>query len=318
MSAAIETPRISVIVPAYGVAHLLGDALASLQAQTRPDWEAIVVDDGAVDDVAGALRPFAGDPRIRFLETDNGGISAARNRAAAIATAPLLALLDGDDAFEPTYIESMIAAFDRALTIDFVTCDAIFTGLADRRNQRFSRYHGQCGEPTLERVIARDFNIFVGCSIRRAAFEAIGGFDEALRAAEDLDLWIRLLAAGHRAACLADPLVRYRRRPGSASADIRAMQAGEMRVYEKTMTLLAGRPEQAVAARRLAWLGAEQAWMDGEDLILAGQARRGLAMMKGAERRSMRWRIALPVMRLFPVLARPLMRVRPALPPPRQ
>jgi len=47
-----------------------------------------------------------------------------------------------------------------------------------------------------------------------------------------------------------------------------------MRVCEKTMTLLAGRPEQAAAARRLAWLGAEQAWMDGEDLILAGEAAR--------------------------------------------
>src|SRR5690606_11651153 len=89
-------PRIAVIVPAFGVAHLLGAALDSLQAQSFTDWEAIVIDDGAPDDVAGAVAPYLGDSRIRFLQTENRGVSAARNRAIAAARAPLVALLDGD------------------------------------------------------------------------------------------------------------------------------------------------------------------------------------------------------------------------------
>ena len=67
-------PRVAVIVPAYGVAHLVGEALASVQAQTFQDWECVVIDDGAPDDVAGAVAPFLSDPRICFLATANQGV----------------------------------------------------------------------------------------------------------------------------------------------------------------------------------------------------------------------------------------------------
>ena len=76
-----RVPRVAVIVPAYGVAHLLGEALESLLAQSMTEWECVVVDDGARDDVAGAAAPYLADPRIRLLATDNRGVSAARNRA---------------------------------------------------------------------------------------------------------------------------------------------------------------------------------------------------------------------------------------------
>ena len=57
-------PRVAVIVPAYGVAHLLGEALASLQAQILAEWECVVIDDGAPDDVAAAVAPYLADPQI--------------------------------------------------------------------------------------------------------------------------------------------------------------------------------------------------------------------------------------------------------------
>ena len=85
------TPRVAVIVPAYGVAHLVGEALGSLQAQSLTDWECVVIDDGAPDDVAAAVAPFLGDSRIRFLATGNHGVSAARNTAktSAVSDQPL-------------------------------------------------------------------------------------------------------------------------------------------------------------------------------------------------------------------------------------
>ena len=104
-------PRIAVIVPAYGVAHLLAEALDSLRAQSFTDWEAIVIDDGAPD-VAGAVAPYLDDSRIRVLATDNRGVSTARNRAIAEARAPLIALLDGDDLFRPGYLAAMVAAME--------------------------------------------------------------------------------------------------------------------------------------------------------------------------------------------------------------
>lgn len=313
----LPEPRLSVIVPAYGVAHLVGETLASLQAQTCPDWEAIVVDDGAPNDVEAALRPFADDPRIRFLKTDNGGVSVARNRAIAIARAPVLGMLDGDDLYEPAYVETMLAALEADPAIDFLTCDATYFGV-DREGERFSAHHPQAGPITLARVLTRQFNIFIGCVIRRSAFDAVGGFDESLRAVEDLDLWLRLLATSHRGGVLPEALVRYRRRPGSLSSDSRKMMAAARRVYDKLIVLLATRPEQADAMRIASGLAAQQNWQDGEDLILAGEVREGLALLRGAERRSLRWQVAMPVMRLFPMLAKPMLKLRVAIPEPRR
>jgi len=316
MKPADSLPRLSVLVPAYGVAHLVGDALRSLQAQTRGDWEAIVVDDGARDDVEGALAPFAGDPRIRLLKTGNGGLSVARNRAVAVARAEWVSLLDGDDLYEPHYVRTMLAAIEHRPEVDFLTSDATYFG-ADRAGRLFSHYNRQSGPLTLGSVLRRDFNVFVGCTIRRAALRAIGGFDPGLRTAEDLDLWVRLLAGGYRGAYLPEPLVRYRRRAGSLSSDSRAMAAGTRAAYEKFVGLLAARPEQADARHVLARLDTEQAWQDGEALILEGKAGHGLTLMAGSERRSLRWQVAMPVMRRFPALARPLLQARHWLPRPR-
>jgi len=316
MNRASSLPQLSVIVPAYGVAHLVGEALLSLQAQSRHDWEAIVVDDGAQDDVEGALQQFAEDTRIRLLKTTNGGVALARNRGVAVARAPWVSLLDGDDIYDPYYVETMLAAVEREPTIGFLTSDATYFG-ADRQDELFSRYHSQSGPLSLSRVVRREFNVFVGCTIRRDAIDAIGGFDPRLRTVEDLDLWVRLLAAGYRGAYVPRPLVRYRRRPGSLSSDARSMVAGTQIAYEKFSALLEGRPEQNDAKHILAQLDDERAWQDGEDLIMEGDSHRGLTLMRGSERRSLRWQIAMPVMRFFPILARPMLRARRWLPKPR-
>ena len=128
-------PRAAVIVPAYGVAHLVGEALRSLQAQTMPDWECAVIDDGAPDDVAAAVVPFLSDPRIRFIATPNRGVSAARNRAIAATTAPAIALLDGDDLLRPTYLERTLAALEAEPDARLVTCNARIFGAVPRERQ---------------------------------------------------------------------------------------------------------------------------------------------------------------------------------------
>ncbi|MBA4048605.1 MAG: glycosyltransferase family 2 protein, partial [Sphingomonas sp.] len=70
----VTPPLVSIIVPAFGLAHLVGETIESIIAQTVTEWEAIVIDDGAPDDVAGAVQPYLSDPRIRFMSTDNGGL----------------------------------------------------------------------------------------------------------------------------------------------------------------------------------------------------------------------------------------------------
>ena len=191
----IVPPRVAVIVPAYGVAHLLGEALRSLQAQSFREWECVVIDDGAPDDVAGSVLPFLADPRIRFVATVNRGVSAARNRAIASTTAPLVALLDGDDMFDSHYLARMVPLLEDNADIRLATCNALIFGAVPRQRHCFTGPQGS-GDGltgTLSDVLDRSFGVYIGTTFRRADFDQIGGFDESMAQSEDFDFWIRLM-----------------------------------------------------------------------------------------------------------------------------
>jgi glycosyltransferase involved in cell wall biosynthesis len=303
------SPAVSVIVPAWGVAHLVGETLASLQGQAFADWEAIVVDDGDPA-IASVIAPLVeADPRIRFVAIPHGGLPWARNHAIAAARAPLIALLDGDDLHMPGYLEKMVAAISADPALGLVTCDAIFTGDTRRAGRRFSDYLPQGGAYTLDAVITRKANVFIASIMRREVLDAIGSFDEELPAAEDLDLWIRIAEKGWPIAHVPEPLVLYRRRPGSLSAATLKLRLAAASVYEKAATRLDGRPEADSAAAMAHTMREEAGWVEGEDMVIAGQIRDGLAMLRQshAERRSPRWRMMMPLFTALPPLARPLL-----------
>jgi glycosyltransferase involved in cell wall biosynthesis len=305
----ISTPAVSVIVPAWGVAHLVGEALMSLQAQRFQDWEAIVVDDGDPAVGPAVLSYTESDPRIRFVPSPHGGVSAARNHALKAARAPLIALLDGDDLTMPGYLERMVAAMIADPALGLVTCDAIFTGQTTRAGRRFSDYSAQDGERSLDAIIARRFNIFIASIVRREVLDAVGGFDEGLVAAEDLDLWIRIAERGWPIGRISDPLVLYRRRPGSLSTSTLRLRRAAATMYDKAALRLAGRPEAATAAAMAATMRNEAGWVEGEDLVIAGETRAGLALLRRshAECRSPRWGMMMPLFLAMPLLARPLL-----------
>jgi glycosyltransferase involved in cell wall biosynthesis len=306
------SPRVAVIVPAYGVAHLLGEALASLQAQTFTQWECVVIDDGAPDDVAGAVAPFLTDPRIRFLATPNGGVSAARNRAIAATAAPLIALLDGDDLFRPGYLATMVPLLEADPDIRLVTCNARIFGAVPAERQCFDGKQGSGDglHGSLTDVIDRSFRVYIGTTFRRADFDVVGGFDPTMAQSEDLDLWVRLLLRGGYARYVDKVLGDYRVRPGSASANAARMLLGNLKVYEKARAALpADRPEQAVLARVIAASHAAIAFEHAIDKVIDGDTRKGLAELRTipGQVEGPVWRAAFAVWRLAPVLARPML-----------
>ncbi len=305
-------PRVAVIVPAYGVAHLVGEALASLQAQTLTDWECVVIDDGAPDDVAAAVAPFLTDPRIRFMASANHGVSAARNAAIAATSAPLIALLDGDDRFRPDYLAAMAALLEGDPAIGLATCNALLFGALPRERLCFTRPQGSSDgvRGSLADVLDRSFSVYIGTTFRRADFAAAGGFDPNMSHAEDLDLWVRLLELGGSAWYVDCVLGDYRVRPHSASANPVRLLEGNMKVYLKAQQRLPARhPVQGIIT---AMIGETQQALDFEHALLriaGGEIARGLTELRAVRSQVQGpvWTLSFALWRIIPTLARPML-----------
>ena len=307
-------PRIAVIVPAYGVAHLVGEALHSLQAQTLRDWECVVIDDGAPDDVAAAVAPFLSDARIRFVASDNHGVSAARNRAVAETGAPYLALLDGDDLLRPHYLERTVAQLEAEPQARLATCNARIFGAVpgERLCVTAPQGRGDGLRGSLADVLDRSFNVYIGSTFRRADFDAVGGFDPRMAQSEDFDFWVRLMLLGGHAHYIDEILADYRIRPGSASANGERMLLGNIRVYEKALAALGERPEAGLVRELIATQREALAFEHAVDRIIDGDTCRGLAELRAASTMVSGpvWTLSFAAWRVFPGLARPLLRWR--------
>jgi CDP-glycerol glycerophosphotransferase (TagB/SpsB family) len=112
---------ISVVVPFYNNAALLGDCLASIAAQTYRNLQVVMVDDGSTDGSAAIARDQAvADPRFELVSQDNRGPGAARNRGVAVASGEFLAFVDADDLLPPDAYATMLAVLERTGS-DFVS-----------------------------------------------------------------------------------------------------------------------------------------------------------------------------------------------------
>lgn len=120
MSAAWSNPRVSIILPVYNAQSTVDRAIKSVQAQTMPDWELLLVDDGSKDESGTICDRWAQtDRRIRVFHTENRGASHARNVGLTQALGEWIAFLDSDDFYAPSFLERMLLHSDCA---DEVLC----------------------------------------------------------------------------------------------------------------------------------------------------------------------------------------------------
>lgn len=200
-------PYFSIAIPAYNRADIIGRAIESCLAQTFPDFEIIVCDDGSSDNTEDVVRAFA-DPRITYVRQENAGGGAARNRAVELASGRYIAFLDSDDAFMPEKLQAFHDAIEAAGTPETVVW---YSPL------RFYRGEGNHLKKP-ERPIAAEESVgdylfaYEGMLqtstlvVPKPLFDRVR-FDASLRNLQDLDLCLRLEAAGASFVMLPDELV---------------------------------------------------------------------------------------------------------------
>ncbi|MBF6569694.1 MAG: glycosyltransferase [Candidatus Binataceae bacterium] len=191
-------PRISIITAAYNCERTLARAIDSGLAQTYRDFELIAIDDGSTDGTAAILAGY-GD-RIRVVNRDRGGCSAAWNTGIRTARGEFIAFLDADDEWLPDKLAQtapLIASEPECVLVYSNANMFEDTGVIRGPFVPESRGHA----PTLDEMLDHWWPIVPSMAlIRRSAYDKVGGFFEdpgVFKACEDVYMWLRLRELGH-------------------------------------------------------------------------------------------------------------------------
>lgn len=286
-------PLVSVIMPARNAASTIEASLASVLLQDCEDWELIVINDGSTDETREIVDILARrDNRVRCIDGRSRGVSAARNLGVRHAQAALVAFLDADDVWLADKLSAHLAHFARdsrlGLSFDriaFADGEGQPTGVESTRHVRGL----EVGEFLAENPACTASTVV----LRRELFNQVGGFDEGMRFAEDLELIVRIRACTrYRVEGLRQIHTVYRASTSGASSDLAAMQAGWEALIDKVRTyapgLVAARYRSAKAihlrylARRCVRLGLPS--RSGMALFAAAVASSPLALLKQPRR----------------------------------
>ena len=267
-----DGPAIAVVLPFRNAQPWLAEAIASLaNAASGLPWQLIAVNDGSSDAGPALLQRLTAhwpSGQLLLLEGGGRGVSAARNRAIEAASAPLIAFLDADDRALPQRLAAPLAALQADPGLAHVhggwlRIDAGGTPIRAVEPWRDGAGFDWVSALTHKAVLPSAW------TIRRRVLLELGGFDEALTHAEDVDLLLRLAAAGHRGAWSPQPLVRYRVHAAGASRNLKAQIEGLAGVVDRHLQDLP--PEQLAWAAglrygTLSW-GAWKAWSEGDHAL---------------------------------------------------
>ena len=301
LAAPVEGPGepglVSIVIPAYNRAHLIGETLRSALDQTYRPIEIIVVDDGSADDTRRVAESFG--PLVRCVRQANAGVAAARNRGFAEARGEFVALLDSDDLWLPWKLEAQVRILRAFPEVGMVWTDmtAIDEGGAVLRERYLREMYGAFESVRLEEVLAREASwaedgalppavadapvyrgdvfpaIFEGnvvhtstVLLRRDRLRALGGFDTRFKpCGEDYDFHMRTCAGGP-VAFLDTPSILYRigAEDQITSRHLLHFARHDLLSVRRWLELAEGRarmaPEkvQARLARTYAWIGEEE------------------------------------------------------------
>lgn len=240
------SPSISVVIPTYNRANLIGETLESVLAQTRPPDEVIVVDDGSTDATGEVLARFA--ERVTVLRIPNSGELVARNKGIAHASGMLIAFCDSDDLWRPMHLARMAELWhhEPALTAAYANFRIVRDGVWAEGDKFAGAPPGYWRDmrpitpglalfdrPVVDLLI-RFMPFFPSAMVVRAdAFRRLGGWDEAVNRWMSQDFATALRVAEHPPIGLVlEPTVGIRKHAGNFSADVQRMNLGDAAILD--------------------------------------------------------------------------------------
>jgi glycosyltransferase involved in cell wall biosynthesis len=244
-------PQVSVVIPCFAQAHFLSDAIESVLAQTHPDYEIIVIDDGSPDNVREVVERF---PGVRLIAQENRGLSEARNRGLAECTGTYVVCLDADDRLLPNALAAGVRAFAGRPECGFVW---------GRRRRIDASGNPLPSSPlTVEGPARYDLLLrqnIVGPPVtvmwRRAVLAELGGFSPEQHHSEDYEMYLRVARSfptwSHQ-----ELIAEYRVHDANMSRNHRGMLAGNLLALDRQKPFVESDPALSRAlreGRRIAW-----------------------------------------------------------------
>jgi glycosyltransferase involved in cell wall biosynthesis len=247
-------PEFSIVMACYNATETLAETLASLQAQTVQDWEAVCVDDGSDDETFFVLRAAARlDPRIKVIWQKNAGPSIARNTGVTAAQGGWIAFLDADDLWVPEKLAIVTDVIERTPDAAAVFGKVAFFETVSGDDTAMSSV--KAGKASLVDLLGENpVCTLSNLCVRRDAFQTLGGFDTSMRYSEDLEFIIRLVAAGFPLIGTTSLLIRYRASNHGLSSDLMRMHDGWRQAIDSAGALVSSQQRARAEAIHLRYL----------------------------------------------------------------
>ena len=224
-------PAVTVIIPTFNRASIVGRAIRSVLAQTYRDWELIVVDDASTDGTEEVVKRFQ-DQRIKYILHDqNRRVSAARNTGIRGAQGEYVSFLDDDDEWLPEKLQKELEVFHNSdPEVGLVYAGkTVFDEHGNVLQVRMPLESGWVYDAMLDRH-------FIGSpsrvTVRKQVLESVGGFDETFVNCQDYDLWLRV-ARVSKIACVPYFLVKRYLLSDQMSGNLRKICEGWERILTK-------------------------------------------------------------------------------------
>jgi len=220
-------PEISIVIPAYNASKYLKESVASIQSQTFKSWEVIIVNDGSTDNTFELAKSFLVNERIKLINQENKGVSAARNAGIKAANGKYIAFLDADDFYLENNLQLKYDAFCADESIDFVYSDIL---KCDNNLNELYVEKGVEAATLFEEVLLWEKETIPGFSsnivIKAEQMKGRILFDENLSNCADRFMKI-LLGKYLKGFYIPKPLVKYRDVPGSMSKKVSLLDHDE-------------------------------------------------------------------------------------------